>query len=100
MHDRFKSAQEMQQVLEEILQSLDNRRYVRINPIDFQSVHRYESQLSASSTPVSSVSAVSTEQLQVQTNRWVKGVLVVLVLMLLTVLGLGVQVLRISPTRL
>ena len=43
------------------------------------------------------MSTVSTEQLQVQTNRWIKGVVVILVVMLLTVLRLSVQVLRISP---
>ena len=93
---RFPSAGEMQGVLEEILRSLDDERYIRLTPIDFHSVHRYESQLS-SSKPVQSLGTVSTEQLQVQTNRWLKGVLLILVVMLGTILGLSVQVLRLSP---
>ena len=96
LEDRFQSAQEMQSVLEQIIRSLDGDRYTRLTPVDFQSVHRYESQLSSASKPVQSVGTVSTEQLQVQTNRWIKGVVVILVVMLLTVLGLSIQVLSLS----
>ena len=97
LNERFTSAQEMQHVLEGIVRSLDSDRYTRITPLDFQSVHRHESQLSSASKPTQSLGTVSTEQLQIQTNRWVKGVVVILVVMLLTVLGLGIQVLRLSP---
>ena len=97
--DRYQSAQKMQTALEEIVRSLDGERYTRLTPIDFQSVHRYESQLSSASKPIQSVSTVSTEQLQVQTNRWIKGAVIILVVMLLTVLGLSIQVLSLSPEK-
>ena len=97
LEERFESAQEVRECLEHIVRSLDKERYTRLTPLDFQSVHRHESQLSSSSRSIESVSGVSTEQLQVQTNRWLKGVSAILILMLLIVLGLSVQVLRLSP---
>lgn len=97
LEDRFDSVHEMKETLEDILRSLDEDRYPRLTPLDFQSVHRHESQLSFSSRTTEDMSAVSTEQLQVQTNRWLKGVSAILVLMLLIVLGLSVQMLRLSP---
>ena len=97
LQDRFQTAEEMQGALEDIVKSIDADKYTRLTPTDFQSVHRYESQLSSKSKPVSNDSALSTEQLQVETNRWIKGASAILALMLLIVVGLSIQILRLSP---
>lgn len=97
--ERFSSAEEMQREVQQILQQLDGSTYTRLTASDVQSVHRFESKLSSSSKPVQFHSgSLSTEELQAETNRWLKGLLLVLVVLFLVVLTLGYQIFSIAPS--
>ena len=95
--ERFQTAEEMQGALGDIVKSIDAAQYTRLTPHDFQSVHRYESQLSSRSKPVPEDNLLSTEELQAQTNRWIKRASAILLVMLLIVVGLSIQILRLDP---
>ncbi len=93
---RYSTAEEMRVDVLKILQSLDGSRYTRLTPVDFQSVHRFESQLSSSTKPVSRQDSQSTEELQAETNRWLRVLLVGLAVLFVVILAVGYQVVQIA----
>ena len=100
--ERFESAQEMMTAVDALLQDLDPSFHQRLTPHDFHSVHRFESRLSSKSKSSSSVSlhpsGLSTEEMQAQTNRWLRGVSGLLLVLLLGVIALGYKLFSLVPS--
>ena len=93
---RYATAEDMRRDVLKILQSLDGSRYTRLTPADFQSVHRFESKLSSSTKPVSRQDSQSTEELQAETNRWLRVLLFGLASLFVVLLAVGYQVIQIA----
>jgi hypothetical protein len=97
--DRFQTAKEMREAVQELAHVVDGGQWASLSPLDFQSVQRFETALTPSkpTTPISQMSNLSTEQLQQQTSRWFRGLTALLLVILVALGAVMMQLLRQRP---